>query len=266
MLNLEYLLDEAKNNGLPILKRRAIVREYIQIIILGNIYRHHLGKTIFFTGGTSLRYFYKMPRFSEDLDFDTNELTADGFDELLEAAKKGLMKEGFSVHIKPKTAGKIFSAALYFDDLMKLYRINDARSSDLMVKLEIYKPGWIMDTVSDVLSLYGYNFSAVLLRQDNVISEKLCALLRRGRGRDIYDLLFMLKRRYPFNNKLLKANNVEGPPKELVLEHLDKLTQAELKALAKQIQPFLFNEEDVELVLKAPLYAKKFLIEYPILT
>ena len=72
MLSLEYLLEEAKNNGLPIIKKRGVLREYLQIIILNSIYKNNRGKLLFFTGGTALRYFYAMPRFSEDLDFAFN--------------------------------------------------------------------------------------------------------------------------------------------------------------------------------------------------
>ncbi|MCX5667047.1 MAG: nucleotidyl transferase AbiEii/AbiGii toxin family protein [Candidatus Omnitrophica bacterium] len=262
MLNLEYLLEEAKNNGMPIVKKRAIIREYVQLIALNSIYKHRLGKSLFFTGGTCLRFFYNMPRFSEDLDFDTDNLTAEEFRELLEAIEKGLVKEGFSLEKQSEKRDNLFIAELYFKDLMRLYGLTDARGSDLMIKIEIYKPKWKLETEPGVLSLYGYNFSAVLLGKGNVFSEKLCALFNRKRGRDIYDTLFLLKRHFPFNGEVLKANKIEGSPKELILEYFKKLPEKELISLANQIKPFLFKEDDIELVLKAPLYAERFLSEY----
>ena len=74
MLNMEYLLEEAKNNNLPVLKKRAIIREYLQIIILNSIYKQKLGKYFYFMGGAAMRYFYRLPRFCEDLDFNTPSL------------------------------------------------------------------------------------------------------------------------------------------------------------------------------------------------
>ena len=262
MLNMEYLLEEAKNNGMPIVKKRAIIREYIQLIALNGIYKHHLGKSLFFTGGTCLRFFYNMPRFSEDLDFDTDNLTAEGFGGLLEVVEKALAREGFSLKITSEKRGNLFIAELYFKDLMRVYGLTDARGSDLVIKIEIYKPEWNLETEPGVLSLYGYNFSATLLGKGNAFSEKLCALFKRKRGRDIYDTLFMLKRHFPFNEEVLKANKIEGPPKELILEYFKKLPEKELVSLADQIKPFLFKEDDIELVLKAPLYAARFLNEY----
>lgn len=262
MLSLEYLLEEAKNNGLPILKRRAVLREYLQVIILNSIYKYNLGKLMFFTGGTALRFFYNMPRFSEDLDFDTSGLDFEEFEVISKGIEKGLLKEGFSSKISTEKRGNLFIAELYFEDLMRLYEITDKRGLDLMIKIEIYKPGWDLHTEPGVLSLYGYNFSSVLLSKGNLLSEKLCALFNRNRGRDIHDTLFMLKRKFPFDEDVLAANKIKGSPKELILDHLAKLTEKELKSLANQVKPFLFKEDDIELILKAPLYAERFLRDY----
>ena len=262
MLSLEHLLEEAKSNGLPILKRRAVLREYLQIIILHSIYKHNLGKLMFFTGGTSLRFFYNLPRFSEDLDFDTPNLNFEEFKEILKKTKEALLNEGFSPKVSFEKRNNLYIAELYFEDLMRLYEIIDRRGLDLMIKIEVYKPKWEIERKSDVLSLYGYNFSSILLGKGNLLSEKLCALFNRKRGRDIYDTLFMLKRQFPFNKEVLTTNKIEGSPKKLILEYLAKLPGRELKRLANQVKPFLFKEDDIELVLKAPLYAKRFLREY----
>jgi len=72
----------------------------------------------------------------------------------------------------------------------------------------------------------------------------------------------MLKIRFPFNKEVLIANKIDGLPKALILEYLNKLPEKELKSLSHQVKPFLFKEDDIELVLKAPLYAQSFLREY----
>ena len=262
MLSLEYLLEEAKSNGLPIIKKRGVLREYLQVIILNSIYGHNLGKFMFFTGGTALRYFYNMPRFSEDLDFDTVNLNFEDFKKLLEYAKKGLLKQGFSLEISSEKRNNLYIAEFLFEDLMRLYKITDKRGLDLMIKIEVYKPSWELQSESGVLSLYGYNFSSVLLNKGYSFSEKLCALFNRRRGRDIYDTLFMLKKRFPFNKDVLAANKIKGDYRELILKHLERLSRKELDFLANQVKPFLFKEDDIELVLNAPLYAERFLKEY----
>ncbi len=263
MLNLEYLLEEAESNGLPTLKRRAILREYLQTIILNGIYVSDLSKKIYFMGGTALRFFYNLPRFSEDLDFNASDLNSQRFKELIrQNVKSALLKEGFSVELSFKQRKKLFMADLMFKEVVQQYNITDDQKATLMIKVEVNCPKWELKTESKVLSQYGYNFSSILMSRGNLLSEKLSALLNRERGRDIYDLLFMLKRKFPFNEGVLKANKIKGNPKEVILQHLNSLTQDKLKHLAEQVRPFLFKEEDVELILKAKLYAEKFLENY----
>ncbi|NQT23625.1 MAG: hypothetical protein HQ579_09355 [Candidatus Omnitrophica bacterium] len=72
----------------------------------------------------------------------------------------------------------------------------------------------------------------------------------------------MLKRKFFFNKKVLLANKIKGSPKKLILEYLRKFSEKELKLLGDRVKPFLFKEDDIELILKAPLYAEKFLKEY----
>jgi len=78
------------------------------------------------------------------------------------------------------------------------------------------------------ISMYGYNFTAVLMNKGNLFSEKLCALFNRRRGRDIYDTLFMLQR----NENVLKANKINLPIKDTILSYLEKIGEKELKKLA----------------------------------
>lgn len=263
MLTLDYLLEEAESNGLPILKRRAVLREYLQTIILNGIYSSSLSKLIYFMGGTALRFFYNLPRFSEDLDFNSPNLNAQRFKELIQKNVKSILsKEGFSVEASFKQRKKLFTADLMFKEVVQQYNITDNRKATLMIKIEINCPKWDLQTESKVLSQYGYNFSSILMSKGNLLSEKLCAFLNRKRGRDIYDLLFMLKRKFPFNQKVLRANNIKGEPKKIILNQLSLLSAKDLQFLAEQVRPFLFREEDVELILKASQYAERFFENY----
>ncbi len=262
MLSTEYLLEEAKDNSLPILKKRAIVREYLQIIILNSIYKHKFGKYFFFMGGTAMRYFYKMPRFSEDLDFNTPSLDYQEFENILEGIGKDLSKEGLPTTTSKSRRNNLFTANLLFNDVIKKYGISDKRGMSLVIKIEINRPKWELITDSKVLSMYGYSFTSILMSKGNLLSEKVCALFNRKRGRDIYDTLFMLKRKFPFNENVLKANNIRLPIKDNLMAYLQSMDGKELKRLANQVKPFLFKEDEIELILKAPLYGEAFLSDY----
>ena len=262
MLNMEYLLEEAKSNALPITKKRAIVREYLQIIILNSIYKHKFGRYFFFMGGTAMRYFYRMPRFSEDLDFNTSALGYREFGDILKTVGKDISKEGFLVTLSSTRRGNLFVANLVFKDVIEKYGISDKRGMNLMIKIEMYKPKWKLITESKALSMYGYNLTAILMSKSNLLSEKLVALLQRKRGRDIYDTLFMLQRKFPFNENVLTANKIKLPIKDTLLSYLKGMSGQELKRLAEQVKPFLFKEDEAELILKAPLYLESLLNNY----
>ena len=49
----------------------TILREYLQLVFLDNLYRMKGMNKIFFKGGTAIRILFGSPRFSEDLDFST---------------------------------------------------------------------------------------------------------------------------------------------------------------------------------------------------
>lgn len=262
MLNMEYLLEEAENNNLPVLKKRAIIREYLQIIILNSIYKQKLGKYLYFMGGTAMRYFYRLPRFSEDLDFNTHYLEYKEFGNLLKAVEEGLLKEGFSTDLSISRRNNLFIAKLLFGEVIQRYGISDGRSSDLMIKVEVNKPYWELNTESKVLSMYGYNFASILMSRGNLLSEKVLALLNRKRGRDVYDTLFMLGKKFPFNENVLKANDVKLPIEDTLVEYFNGLEERELKRLANQVRPFLFKEDDIDLIVKAHLYGKVYLDNY----
>lgn len=46
-------------------------REYFQHLFLSYFYRQEQTDKMYFKGGTALRFLYKSPRFSEDLDFSS---------------------------------------------------------------------------------------------------------------------------------------------------------------------------------------------------
>jgi len=261
MLELEYLLEEAKDQGLPTTKRRAIIREYLHAITLDSIYKNKQGKKLYFMGGTALRYCWRLPRFSEDLDFNTEKLGHKDFKKISQDVQKKLEKEGFKTQIDHEKRGKLYTTYINFPQVMQKYQAVDKRGIDLMIKLEANQPHWPLKTKPQVISHYGYHYTATVMAESSLITEKLCALLNRKRGRDIYDLLFMLRKKFPFDTNILKAQKIKETPKKLIKNRLKQL-EKELERLGNQVKPFLFKEDDTTLIYNAPQYAEKYLKKY----
>ena len=262
MLSLEYLLEEAEGTGLPVSKRRAILREYLQTILLNGIYKSRMGNKLYFVGGTALRFCYRLPRFSEDLDFNSEKLSFRDFKTISEKAIKNLKLEGFEVKGDYRQRKGLYIAELTFPEVMKQYGIMDQRGVSMMIKLEVNQPEWPLKTQTHALSFYGLSYMAKVMAESSFITEKLCAMLSRSRGRDIYDLLFMLRKKFPFDRKILEINGFSKSPQEHILQHLEGLGEKEIKRIALQVKPFLFKEDEIVLVINALEYAKKFLESY----
>lgn len=263
MLSLERLTDEARLRSLPPDKKRAIVREYAQVIMLRHIYQHKTAiEKLFFLGGTALRLAYELPRFSEDLDFNGKDLSKSEFSEILETTKNGLSKEGFGCEITSKERGPLLLGRIKLIDILQKYRIAVMHDEKLLIKVETNRPRWRLEKEPFIMNGFGYSFSAPLISRAAFLGEKLHALLNRRRGRDIYDILFMLGRKFPFDESFLAELGIESDGKKVLVEHIDNLTESELEMLAGQVRPFLFREEEASLVANAKKVVRSLLDKY----
>ena len=71
-----------------------IAREYCQHLFLSYLYRLKGGEKMLFKGGTALRIVFQSPRFSEDLDFSTFDLSVEEINGLVDSVLVNLSKEG----------------------------------------------------------------------------------------------------------------------------------------------------------------------------
>lgn len=79
-----------------------MVKEYLHHLMLQTLFTSKYSKKIHFLGGTALRYFYGIKRFSEDLDFDCNNLSREEFIKMTDEVVTGLNHYGFEVVCEDK--------------------------------------------------------------------------------------------------------------------------------------------------------------------
>lgn len=245
MITLDSLVEESERLGLPLHKKRAILREYLQVLMLNAIYKHKLGNRMYFMGGTALRFFYKLPRFSEDLDFNTRGLSTKEFDSLLDIVGTSLKNEGFEVNIKRKDIYDVYSARIGFRSVMKNFGLVDQRGEDIVIKIEANSPVWQIKYGPMALSAFGLLFTSLVMDKGSFFAEKCHAFIRRCRGRDVYDVLFMLRLKFPIDEEMFSAKKIKGSPKQAILDKFKSLKEDHLKELARQVRPFLFKEDEI---------------------
>lgn len=259
MLTLKEIVKEGGLRNMPAHKIRGILREYIQIVILNSLYRQRQAKNIYFLGGTALRFLDNLSRFSEDLDFDACKLPFKVFKGLLDIIANELTHLGFQAEYTCREKDTLLLADIKLKGLLKNYQISSNPKEKLKVKLEINRPDYHLASETEVISGFGYLFPVSFMRRSGIFAEKILCLLNRNRGRDIYDIIFMLQKKYPVDMEILKHKKVVGDYGRIILQQVGKKTEKELRYLAAQVRPFLFNEEEAQRVQKVKFYLERLI-------
>ena len=204
--------------------------KFYMLQILKDIFSDaELADCLGFKGGTALMFFYDLPRFSVDLDF--NLLDPSKEKQVYEKVRNILLKYG-KIHDE---ALKFFGAVFVLD-----YGQNERK-----LKVEISNRQY--DNHYEIKNLLGIEMR-VLVRSD-MFSHKLCALLDRTEitGRNIFDCWFFLNSHTPVNANIVESRM--GMPLQDYLQHcietleqvsdktimngLGELTDGEMKKFAK---------------------------------
>lgn len=171
-----------------------------------------LADCLAFKGGTALMFFYGLPRFSVDLDF--NLLDTDKEKEVYEKVKKILSKYG-DIH----------------DEALKFYGsvfVLDYGQNERKLKVEISNRQY--DNHYEIKNLLGIDMK-VLVKPD-MFAHKLCALLDRNEitGRDVFDCWFFLNAQTPINANIVESR-MEMPLQEYIQHCIDTLEQVSDKTI-----------------------------------
>jgi len=194
--------DELEN--LARLKRLSLInaeKDYLQDIILFSIYSQ-IGKELVFKGGTCLYKVYKLTRFSEDLDFTcSNKIN-------IEKIYNQLIADLALLNIK----GKIKEIEEYKNEINIRLIINGplykgSRETQCFIPLNISLREQISIEPKKVSlnPLYNEipNFEIFAMHEKEILAEKVRAIFTRLKPRDIYDLLFLLRKNTFFDLKLV---------------------------------------------------------------
>src|SRR3990167_7244165 len=226
MLELESLAAEAKQRGMPAGKMRGILREYLQVLILKELYKLPDGKTLYFTGGTYLRLVHQAKRVSEDLDFNTDKLKKADFEMLLKKVQSNLKKEGLEIKLAFGHWNNILVGEFVFPDIEEHYGVVSPhrRREGILIKLETNQPKWKMQTESLVVTGFGNMFPVVCTHSGALFADKIDALIKKNRARHLFDIMFMLSKKYPIDLNVLKALGIKDPPLNAILKRSEEHT------------------------------------------
>jgi predicted nucleotidyltransferase component of viral defense system len=137
-----------------------------------------------FKGGTCLYFFYNLPRFSVDLDFDW---LSD------------------SVPVSPMTAilNKYFKTLEFSDKKSTWFWVGSYQREVTKIKIEVNKRRYAGNSYK-LLDFYGINVRT--LKTDCILAHKLCAITDRRelKNRDLFDAWWMLEQRWAINARIIE--------------------------------------------------------------
>ena len=245
------------------------LKEIIQEIVLSGLSRGGFFDKAAFYGGTSLRIFYQLDRFSEDLDFALI-IPDKSFDlsKYFIYIEKELKAYGLNLEIKTKEKNidsNIASAFVKGDTLEHILKFfhNDEnyeykhllRNIKIKFEVDINPPSGA--TYIDEYKLLPSPHQVKLYDKESLFAGKIHAILCRNwkfrvKGRDLYDYVFFLSNDTKVNielikNKLIESKYIEdncnfdiNMLKELLI---NKFNEIDYKEAREDVMPFIRNVE-----------------------
>ena len=169
-----------------------VEKDYVLGLVLHAISSSQLSLKVSLKGGTALSkvYFPGRWRFSEDLDFTLTEGT-----EVKAIGESQISELPFILQeisgVQSRVLGNVYSNPNY----LKFRLQYEGPISKNTVKIEFSSENFVGPVIrKDVPKEYDYsNFSILSYSIENILSEKIRAILQRGKLRDYYDVWKLLK-------------------------------------------------------------------------
>ncbi len=176
-------------------------QDYVQSLFLQELYSKE--DSLVFKGGTYMKHAFGLDRFSEDLDF-TIVKDCDILKSLKDASDRigsfGILSRIEKVEDGPTS----FNAALKYRG--PLY--NGSENSEGKIKIDISKRDDVFKGPEWTRLFFKYPESAVVnvlgMKKSEVLAEKIRALCMRSKGRDLYDVWFLLSQNEEPDHDLFK--------------------------------------------------------------
>ncbi|MBO5015123.1 MAG: nucleotidyl transferase AbiEii/AbiGii toxin family protein [Bacteroidaceae bacterium] len=239
-------------------KRNAIF-EVNQQVILAGLYSGGFFESAAFYGGTCLRIFHGLQRFSENMDFSllSQDETFD-FSKYFQPIVDTFALVGREVEIKKKDKknfGKVESA--FLKDNTDVYDVMFQTEKSIKIKIEVDTCPPLKFKTEQKLLLQPYSFMTSCFTLSDLFAGKMHALVYRAwknrvKGRDWYDFEWYVRHNVSLDFAHLaercKQFNDEEITPELFKERLiERLSTADIKQVKEDVLPFVRNPKELEI-------------------
>ena len=239
--------------------RQNAIYEVTQQIVLSGLSDGGFFDKAAFYGGTCLRIFHGLNRFSEDMDFTLLKIDDSfRFEDYFQAIVDQFALVGRQVEIKKKDKknfGKVESA--FLKDTTDVYDISFQTEKSIKVKIEVdtVPPGKF--GTEQKLLLQPKSFMTRCVTLPCLFAGKIHALVYRAwknriKGRDWYDFEWYVRHNVPLDfthlQERVRQFNHEEVGKEAFLDKLkERLATSDINQVKTDVIPFLRNPKELDI-------------------
>ncbi len=238
-------------------QKRNAVFEVNQQVILAGLYNGGFFDVAAFYGGTCLRIFHNLQRFSEDMDFSL--LAPDrnfDFSRYFQPIIDEFSIVGRKVEIRKKDKknfGKVESA--FLKDNTDVYDVSFQMDKSIKIKIEVDTQPPLNFRTEQKLLLQPSSFMARCFVLQDLFAGKMHALVYRAwknrvKGRDWYDFEWYVRHKIPLGFTHLAERtsmlNNEVIDKESFIRKLkDKFREANIEQVKQDVVPFVRDTNEL---------------------
>ena len=240
-------------------QQRNAVFEVNQQVILAGLYHGGFFDVAAFYGGTCLRIFHGLQRFSEDMDFSLLAPSADfDFTQYFQPIIDEFAMVGREVEIKKKDKknfGKVESA--FLKDNTDVYDVTFQTEMSIKIKIEVDTQPPLQFSTEQKLLLFPESFMVRCFTPSSLFAGKMHALVyrqwkNRVKGRDWYDFEWYIRHGIPLDFSHLQERvlqfNGEDISKDAFLTKLkERLATADINQVKADVMPFVRNPKELDI-------------------
>ena len=230
---------------------KHMLKEYLQLAVLDFLSTTPYVRKTTFIGGTNLRLVKGIDRFSEDLDFDCKEFSKEEFVKMTDDIIQFLERSGWRVEARDKDNPKLtaFRRNIHFPELLFDLKLSGHREERFLLKIESQDQGIVYDPIIVNINGCGFFFPFPVPTDGVLCSMKIAAMLARSKGRDFYDLMFLLAQATPDYDFLTARCGIGNLDAFREATH-ERLKTIDLKTKQRDFEHLLFNKANSEKILR----------------
>lgn len=240
-------------------ERTSVQREVMQKMALAGLNRGGFFDHAAFYGGTCLRIFHGLKRYSEDMDFSLTEKNDQiHIENYFQAIVDEFKTVGMPVEIvkkDKKSFGRVESAFLKEDT--EAYDIKFQTRKMMKVKIELDTNPPLCFSTEQRLVMQPYSFTVRCFTLPDLYAGKMHALVyrawqRRIKGRDWYDFEWYVRNRVPLDFKHLQERIREFSGNEVSKEEFmttlrEKLANADINLAKQDVLSYIENNRELDI-------------------